>query len=78
MQIFGKKHDEVNISWSVEEFNAGVTLGWTIASHPGGSRNTLWHFKNSPLTLSVPRTYLQILLCLTQDDFTLQRETPWH
>ena len=29
------------------------------------------------LTLSLPRVTLQILLCLTPDDFTRQMETPW-
>ena len=35
------------------------------------------NFTESSLTLSLPRVTLQILLCLTPDDFTHQRETPW-
>ena len=33
--------------------------------------------KLSPLTLSLLRVTLYILLCLLPDDFTHQRETPW-
>ena len=33
--------------------------------------------KLSLLTLSLPRVTLWILLCLTPDDFTRQKETPW-
>ena len=32
---------------------------------------------NTLLTLSLPRVTQQIFLCLTPDDFTRQRETPW-
>ena len=41
--------------------------------------NTLKYISPSDFirTLSLPRTYLEILLCLMPDDFTRWRETRW-
>ena len=56
----------------------GISDWLALLSFSNGTKKVVEKIEfYNQLTLSLPRVTLWILVCLTPDDFTRPRETPW-